>query len=790
MNPSDTDSTFPFERLLSLHKLIATWKEIADTTQNDSLRKVARGFVKEAEAIPELVDGVSTAADLAPYKSLTDQLMTAVVPVSPSRDAMIGAMMPFKMEVFFGTPKFLELHEVKRTSAANGKILGFKSAEELERAKAMNAFHYVLEKFYGIESRFNIPDTFSVTDASGLDTFYRLMLDTSYIDLQCTGELPDLSAEVIQTLTAAPTDFDLWAKHLPPERFVFKGFTLVTLVDVTEHEVHSRLKNDLLQKQALTTSDRLNSIEQQLRSLLRIPDLRIGVIGVASGDFGDLEQSQVFGRSLLLDGGVPKCTMQNNSSYAEIFSTGRPVVMSDLDSCTFCTGFEYRIREQNYRGLLLAPLKDGDRLIGVLELASTEPGQLTQLSVAYLMDVISLFSAAMVRGADERSDRIQARIKKEFTSIHPSVEWRFKRAAEQLEASEQSGERTEAEDITFEGVYPLYGLSDIRDSTIHRSHAIQQDLIEQLGLALAAIVEASSTQPLPALDELGFRIARYAQNLEKGLTSDVEIGALEFLRNDVEPLFERLAGANDRTRQKVEAYRSAIDPKLGVLYKQRRAYEQSVARVNEGISTFLQQQQQQAQAMFPHYFEKFETDGVDYNIYVGDTIAENRPFDMLYLRNLRLWQLQTMCGIVWELERIKPDLPMALDLAHLVLVQDFPIAIRFSKDEKRFGVDGAYNARYMIVKKRIDKAVVDGTSERITQPGKIAVVYAQEKERREYTRYLDYLSAAGYVEGPIEDLDVEPLQGVSGLRALRAKVSPTAPEAEIRTRPELATAQA
>ncbi|TAK35947.1 MAG: hypothetical protein EPO28_13950 [Saprospiraceae bacterium] len=39
-------------------------------------------------------------------------------------------------------------------------------------------------------------------------------------------------------------------------------------------------------------------------------------------------------------------------------------------------------------------------------------------------------------------------------------------------------------------------------------------------------------------------------------------------------------------------------------------------------------------------------------------------------------------------------------------------------DEKRLDVEGSYNVRYEIIKKRIDKALLKGTQERLTQsPG-------------------------------------------------------------------------
>src|SRR5206468_8261503 len=101
---------------------------------------------------------------------------------------------------------------------------------------------------------------------------------------------------------------------------------------------------------------------------------------------------------------------------------------------------------------------------------------------------------------------------------------------------------------------------------------------------------------------------------------------------------------------------------------------------------------------------------------------------------------------------IKDRLPMPLEMTHLVLVQHAPLAIRFRFDEKRFDVDGAYDIRYEIVKKRIDKALIKGTTERVTQPGKVAIVYSQPAEANEYRGYLEYLRHPGYVSGEVEDL--------------------------------------
>jgi hypothetical protein len=174
--------------------------------------------------------------------------------------------------------------------------------------------------------------------------------------------------------------------------------------------------------------------------------------------------------------------------------------------------------------------------------------------------------------------------------------------------------------------------------------------------------------------------------------------------------------------------------------------------------------------MCAHYFERQKTDGVDYTIYAGTSLLEQETFDPLYLKNLRLWQLQTACGIALRAERLKDRLAAPLEVTQLILVQHTPLAIRFRFDEKRFDVDGAYDIRYEIVKKRIDKAIIEGTTERVTQPGKIAIIYSQPAEALEYRAYIEYLQSLGYLKDDVEHLELGELQGVQGLQALRVSV--------------------
>ncbi len=142
-------------------------------------------------------------------------------------------------------------------------------------------------------------------------------------------------------------------------------------------------------------------------------------------------------------------------------------------------------------------------------------------------------------------------------------------------------------------------------------------------------------------------------------------------------------------------------------------------------------------------------------------------FDVRPQNVMRLWQMLVVCGVENIHQSYKHELPMPLDIASLILVYSNPMAIRFRMDERRFDVDGAYNARYEILEKRIDKAHIKGTGERLTQPGKLSIVYTQDWEADEYLEYIKYLQSCNYLDTNIETVGLEDLQGATGLQAFR-----------------------
>ncbi len=271
------------------------------------------------------------------------------------------------------------------------------------------------------------------------------------------------------------------------------------------------------------------------------------------------------------------------------------------------------------------------------------------------------------------------------------------------------------EPIIFRDVLPLFGASDIRGSSDGRNQAIAKDLSEHLDLGLAVVQRAQEAKPMPILKELAGRLERYKERLGQGLRSRDETAVASFMRQEVESIFDQLAKRSPEVTEAIADYRVKVDASLGTVYRERRLFEQSVSLLNERLAAYLDQEEAELQAGIAHYYQRHRTDGVDYIIYLGGSLNPDGDYSSLYLRNLRLWQMMVTCGLAWHTEQMKEELPVTLDTAHLILVQDTPLSIRFRYDEKRFDVDGAYDVRHEIVRSRLDKAVIKG-GERLTQP--------------------------------------------------------------------------
>ncbi|WP_018479734.1 GAF domain-containing protein [Pontibacter roseus] len=760
---------FPFKATLSLSPLISYWENKIETDPNCNVSRVNE-LASLLRQNRELLEPIEDPSIINKYINTVDILMEDIFPSALWENDLRATVVPFHFDSFYATPRLEELNLLGGGNYTEKLDLDLKT---LLFRLTLSAYTLILEKFYNANFMVDEPFIFTIKDKfTNLERNYKLSIDLKFMQVKAKGKPKKLTTQEINFLINRYNNLDLWMEKLPPDDFEFSGFAIYDFTDVTNEETISSLRYDLLDQDSVNTKEGFESLQQKLRVLFGLPGLRLGLASCPSLQEFDSYYARKTWNGLVLTN-TCEVTQQDlrDSIYHPVMSESSTIVVDDLEMIDNPTRLEQQLLASGVRNLIVAPLQYEGKTIGLLELASPIPGELNALSTIKLKEILPLFALALNRMLEELRSSIQNIIKEKYTAIHPIVEWRFTQAAINLLDKMERNVSSEIEPIVFRDIYPLYGVSDIRSSAMERNKAIQGDLLDQLVYAKEVILAAKDNLPLSILDELVYKIDKYSQSIVHELASGDEVMVLEFLRTEIEPLFNHFELKYPSTKKAIDAYRKAINNPNGVVYNKRRAYEESLYLINDTISNFLDREEEKAQQIFPHYFEKYKTDGLEYNIYIGESLLNNGNFEQLYLKNMRLWQLMLTCEIARRIQKLRANLKLPLEITQLILVHSNPISIRFRLDEKKFDVEGADNIRYEIIKKRIDKAVLRGSDERLTQPGKIAIVYTQQREAQEYRRYIDFLQAEGYIEDEVEDVELEEMQGVQGLRALRISIN-------------------
>lgn len=757
----------PYPSVLCLDLVFRRAEALVDAPDFGS-RFIARELLRRAEAAPELREPIGDPSLFERHMDTLNLLMNFLVPIGQRDTSLFKISKPFHFDPVYVSPAMEHLLRQQDACYTFGAEL-----HEFRSRYIVAIGCFILRRLYGVDTSFRPASMLTVPDyETGLNRYYQPQMDESTIEVIACGELPELSERKIQLLLHNIEDAELWLELLPPERFEFRGVHLSNLVEVTEAEALSRLKHRLISRDAILDVQRVVELGDLIRTHFRDPHLQLGITAV---DFPvdravDHEYRIRFN---FLRNDVSKLTAEafRGSIYNQVFESREVVIIDDLKELPHKTKLEELLIGHDIRSILLAPLLNQNKdVIGLVELGSPNPHGLNAFIGLKFRKIRNLFRTAVERSREYINNRIEAIMREQYTSLHSSIEWRFTEAAFAILERQEAGEQDQPEVIKFKDVYPLYGQADIVGSSRLRNTAIYQDLFDNMRAGRYFLEKADELVDFPLVQQVILRIDSHLKIDVDRFDNGHEILFGEFIIHHLTPLVRELGGQHPELIRLAANYFTNLDPDLQLFNRVRHDYEQSVSTLNRELSRFFSERDQATQAILPHYYEKYKTDGVEYELYAGQSLLKNQTFSEVHLRNLRLSQLIDMCEATRLVDRTSATLPMPLRTAQLIFAYTSPLDIKFRMDEKRFDVDGDYNVRYEILKKRIDKATIKKGQQRLTLAGQISIVYLQDRDREEYLGYLNYLREAGYVDGKIEDWVLDPLQSVNGLRGLRFRV--------------------
>ena len=767
--PHQFFSESPFKIMISFHKLIEALEEISFTNV-DYRANYAKALLKEIEPFPEFRTGIEDLKVISENESLIRNLLADLFPTALTNNEIKAVTIPFQNFTFNYTKRFKKIVE----EAGISFDMSIRNLDDHQFY--IMSCTLILNQFYGQNIDYNNPLFYDIPNKNGVMNQYRILYNADFLEITPTDKAPELTPDDIDLLMDNCDDIELWKSKFPINSWILKGFGIAILFDATVENSISKLKSNLLksEKEQITLQDNFESI---FRSIFKNSNLRIGLLiydheenkftkpGFKDNNSG----SFILSTEVELD-------CKNDflgCSFEKLLETKTSLSISNVEKFALVPGNEklaQHLLKQNIHSCIFAPIVKNDIILGIIELVSSKKRELNSLNSRKLNLILPYLIDTLERHNKDKQNQIEAIIQREYTAIHPSVYWKFTREALNYFETSQQNKDYIFKEIVFKEVYPLYGQIDIKGSSEHRNQTVKEDLKNQLKTLIDLFENQKAKSNLVVLEQRKFELQSLLNQLELLLKADTEQQIQLYIENEIHPVLKNTkSGAVVNTL--AANYLESLDEKSGMFYHSRKKFDDALSIINKKLASLLDQKQLEAQNIFPHYYERFKTDGIEHNLYIGSSIAPSKPFDLMYLHNLRLWQLQTLCEMEMEHHQMKSSLPYQLDVTSLILVFSSPISIRFRMDEKRFDVDGTYNARYEVVKKRIDKANIKGTKDRITEKEKITIVYSHTNEETEYLKYINFLQYKNILEPTIEQFEVEELQGVSGLKAIRVKIN-------------------
>ncbi|MEM6831939.1 MAG: hypothetical protein AAF551_15620, partial [Bacteroidota bacterium] len=388
---------------------------------------------------------------------------------------------PFTKEFFYLTPA---VQEIFASDEWEVKISGHLVKGKMG-SPAIEAGRLILDIFHGYKFESNSYQimTFRHRETM-LERHFKVNVILDFIKATPLKEVKELDAAQVHELFNEWDNEQFWLEHFPPEDFVFEGLVIGYIQDVTEVEVLSNMKEMMISdkdadlEEPDSTREELTSL---IRSYLGWPDVSFG--SLLNRDF---KYAKLFSWSIL--GGIDELApftrddFYQSSTYGKVLNSGDVVIIGDLQQMEQPTEIESRLIKKGYRSLLLSPQKDKNGyILGIMELASDQAYRFNKQTLTKLSEIISLFSVGTNRWIQEMDNHINFFIQKQFTYIHPSVEWKFQEVSQKfLFASLENGQKPTLETIVFKEVYPLYGQADIVGSSKIRNRSIEADMLDNL----------------------------------------------------------------------------------------------------------------------------------------------------------------------------------------------------------------------------------------------------------------------------------------------------------------------
>ncbi|HMP92526.1 MAG TPA: hypothetical protein PKD90_06625 [Phnomibacter sp.] len=660
--------------------------------------------------------------------------------------------------------------EILLCSSSFTRIFGLKAGECMDASTGYNPNLHddfcklILSQFYHLPIGPQYTSQFYQPPGNGsLAQYWQLSSNYQFCEVSASVDLPPLPATLLDSQNSLNLLTDWLKRWLPVSHLSAAGFVFHQYGNTSHSQALATLEH---LTDALESGGSQHHLQPQLQASVQ---MLTGKAAVSANLLPILlvNEGASYAPNWML--GEP-CgpTALAEARYEEMVAWAtaqqEPLVFENLLAASY-PGFEGLLQGLSVAGMgayLLIPIWYADRPVGMLELSSQNAYDLTAQTALALIPALNALARTCRNLAYQFDQTLDTIVQTRYTAIQPGISWRFKQQAWQIMRQSDQKPGLADKEIYFKQVLPFFAAIDVRNSSELRNAALQQDYLYHLTKAIEQLTQAA-VQLAENSDITGLIEAchQWHANVADGLDAQEELDCKYFLEQKLGPMLSQYSHSpslND------ESIATANEPKL---HEQTLNLDYSINQLNNSLYELVDTAYQQLASQHPVYLEYLRTDGLELNLYGGAQLSYQLSWSHEAPAQLRLWLLQTLVQAAAIAPQLAHKIPVALQTTQLIIAFGQPISIYFKRPENRFLVDDAFSIGYEVIKKRIEKATLKTTGERLTQPGTIALVFTSQTELAAWLPAIQHLQKQGQLSTRYQLLELNQLQGLSGLLALR-----------------------
>src|SRR5690554_7221826 len=384
---------FPLQIKIGFGKIFDSFRN--QLSSNEVPIKWAQEIMALAEKYPDLTTGITSLEKLNEYAAEINTILQPIFPNVLGDSEIKFATVPFHDVAFKSSPRYK-------------KIMKAAGCEYHPDLTGVNGDHFyilgcslILEHYYGRRLYFKRNLYYDIPDENGMIRNFRVDYNTDFIQIEKTSEAPEITDKDIDDLLESYGDISIWKEKFPPETYIFNGFVIANLIDLTTDVSISDFKSNLLRLD-LDNGFENTDFTRTFRTILGVNDLEVGFsdYNYESESFECVLFKEV--KSYMLNG--ERCQMSKDTlcgmSYDRLFRQKEFFVVTDMKRYheKYPENLLYKkLWEQGLKSAIFVSIVSHDRILGVLELVSPRTNALNTINANKLNDVLPFLIESIAR---------------------------------------------------------------------------------------------------------------------------------------------------------------------------------------------------------------------------------------------------------------------------------------------------------------------------------------------------------------------------------------------------------